>query len=262
MAPTLSPLYLEPDSPPSLPAVADEVHVWRIDAGVWSEPAILAALEGVITDDERARIGRFVRARDRHLQLLARSVVRLLLAGYAGVPPGTLRFGAGPHGKPVVLEPRRPAVPGFNLSHTDGLVVAAIAAGPEVGVDAEAVDRRVAGLDLARRFFARAEVAALEAAPPAERVEMFFAFWTLKEAYLKARGLGLSIPLRSFAFELQPTGPDGARFAPDLEDIPDAWQFTRHRAGDRHRLAVAVRRPAGNARTIRLGEVRPTATTR
>lgn len=256
MSSPLPPVVLDPAAPPRLPIAPGEVHVWCLFADDFDDPALGARLDALMTPDERARHARFVRAADRHLQRLARALVRLCLASYTGLSPVGWRFGTGPHGKPFLGSPVPPVPITFNLSHTRGLVAAAFGFGAEVGVDVEHLDRPTATMDVARRFFAPAEIAALERAPAGERQEIFFGFWTLKEAYLKARGLGLSVPLASFAFDLS-ADPPAVAFASPLDDDPARWQFTRHAPGPRHRLAVAVERTDGAARTIRVGMVSP-----
>lgn len=252
----LPPVTLDPTAPPRLGIDPGEVHVWLACVDGFADPALEARLAGIVTADERARQQRFVRPADRHVQLLARALVRVLLSSYTGVPAADWRFDAGPHGKPFLVGPTAGLPVAFNLSHTPGLVAAAFTLGAEVGVDVEHLDRRTATMDVARRFFAPAEVAALERAPAGERQETFFGFWTLKEAYLKARGLGLSVPLASFAFDLS-ADPPAVAFAPPIDDDPARWQFTRHTPGPHHRLAVAVERPPDGARTIRVGTVSP-----
>ena len=256
MTTPLPPFPLDPSAPPRLALAEGDVHVWCLFADRFDDPAVLARLADLMTPDERARQARFVRPRDRHLQLLARALVRVLFSAYTGEPPDAWRFGAGPHGKPFLAAPALAPPLAFNLSHTEGLVAAAFTVRNEVGVDVEDLDRRAPTLDVARRFFASAEVARLEAEPPDGRTEVFFAFWTLKEAYLKARGVGLSVPLASFAFDLD-ADPPAISFAPPIDDDPGRWRFVREAHGDHHRLAVAVARPPGAPCHVRIGEVLP-----
>jgi 4'-phosphopantetheinyl transferase len=100
-------------------------------------------------------------------------------------------------------------------------------------------------LEIAADFFAPREVLALLKAPSAEQCERFFDYWTLKEAYIKARGMGLAIPLDQFWFTLDASAPVRIAFAPELDDDPASWQFARLRPSARHRVAVAVRRGLG-----------------
>jgi len=185
------------ETPPALGA--GEVHAWRIDldaAGARDglETAALSA-------DERARAERFHFARDRRRFLRGRAALRHLLAGYAGLEACALVIVPGTHGKP--------GLPGtgleFNLSHSGGCAVLAVTRGRRVGVDVERIQAERATLSVARRFFAPAEAAAVATAAPADRAMTFFRCWTRKEAYVKARGEGLSLPLDRFEV---PLGPD------------------------------------------------------
>jgi 4'-phosphopantetheinyl transferase len=126
-------------------------------------------------------------------------------------------------------------------------------------VDVERIDRVDDPLDLADGYFAPFEVQALRAQPPTLRRERFVLYWTLKEAYIKARGMGLALPLADFSFHVDENGPIRISFDGKLEDDARRWQFATFRPTDRHRLAIAVDR-AGAAelqvcvrRTIPLG---------
>lgn len=208
------------------------------DAGVTER-----AYEAVLTADERACRDRFVFERDRRAYLFAHGLVRHALSRHApGIAPDAWRFAAGPYGRPEVAGPANaPALP-FNLTHTEGLVACVVAdaraaaGGVAVGVDAETVDRPVA-IELADHYFAPPEVRALRALPPARQRDRFFEYWTLKEAYLKARGLGLSCPLDRFWFVL---GTSGIEMASTLDDPPARWRFTQYRPTASHVVSVAI----------------------
>lgn len=218
------------------------VHVDLVVADDAGLDARIAEGESLLSPDERERMARFAFARDRRRFLMARVLVRTMLSRYGGVAPADWRFAANVHGRPEIAE--RPAgVPDlrFNLSHTDGLVACAVTIGREVGIDVEHTGRRLTH-DVPGRFFAPREVEALCALPAAERAETFFDYWTLKEAYIKARGLGLTLPLADFAFHLAPPAPPTISFSPALDDDPATWQFAQARPSPVHRLAVAVRR--------------------
>jgi 4'-phosphopantetheinyl transferase len=219
------------------PPAPARVDVWltRLDGRV--EPH-LAAYESLLDPSELERRRRY-KAEGAALQhLVGRALVRTTLSRYAAVDPAAWRFAPNAYGRPAIVEP-----PGlgltFNLSHTDGLVACAVAHGVEVGVDVERVSRRVEVEALARFSFAPAEAEVLAAAPPEERRELFFAFWTLKEAYIKARGMGLALPLDGFAFDLTDPEPRIA-FTARCPDDPGRWAFLRRRATPEHRLALAV----------------------
>lgn len=212
----------------------------------------------LMTPDEHARMARLVFERDRRNFLITRAHVRTMLSRYAGVKPADWRFVANVHGRPEILD--RPAgVPDlrFNLSHTDGLIACAVTIGREVGVDVEHVGRRLTH-DVPGRFFAPREVADLKALPEAEQPRVFFDYWTLKEAYIKARGFGLALPLGDFAFRLAPPAPVEISFEPALEDDPATWQFEQAWPTAQHRMGLAIRR-TGNDLPVRIRQVVPGA---
>jgi len=126
-----------------------------------------------------------------------------------------------------------------------GLVALAVTRGHLVGVDVERVDR-VVREDIAERYFAAAEVRDLRALPAAAQARAFFDYWTLKEAYIKARGMGLAIPLADFAFTLAPPEPPAIRFVDGFDDHPGRWQFWQAWPSDVHRLSLAVSREAAD----------------
>src|SRR5690606_35741943 len=130
----------------------------------------------------------------------------------------------------------------FNLSKSSGLVACAITCDALVGVDVENVRRR-APLDVADTFFAPSEVAALRALPLEQQPQRFFEYWTLKESYVKARGLGLTSPRDQFAFCMEADHPPRIEIDPRQQDDPAAWQFAHVRPTDEHLVAVCVRRP-------------------
>lgn len=211
----------------------------------------LERLAALLTDDERARAARYRRPVDAALSITARALARLTLAHAARgrglrVAPARFAFGLGEHGKPEVSGPPDGLGLLFNVSHTEGLTVCAVAVAGEVeavGVDVERADRRTSHVDLARRFFAPEEAAEVEAAPEgAERVELFFRFWTLKEAYLKARGVGLGLELDSFRFRLHEGPWPLIAFAPKADDDEAGWAFAAHRGEGGHLLAAGARR--------------------
>lgn len=228
-----------PGSAPSAGAPAvDVVAVATDDVPV----DVSAVLESRLTTDERARHARFVRAVDRDAFVISRALVRACLTMHGGLPPSAWRFAANAHGCPSVIAAQAGTPPlQFNLSHTSGLAVVAVTRGPRIGVDVEAVDRTLRH-DIAGHHFAAAEVAALRALPDDEQGLAFFDYWTLKEAYIKARGLGLAIPLGEFAFTLAPPASPRVTFASGFDDDAARWQFWQTWATSRHRVALAIER--------------------
>ncbi len=200
---------------------------------------------------ERDTAGRLVFARDRESYVRAHALLRRTLAGYGPTPPAALAFSRGGHGRPELLgEP--PAAPlRFSLSHTAGLAACAVTLGLDVGLDVECVRPQANLAALAESTLAAAELRTLMDLPPERQDGHFYALWTLKEAYAKARGFGLALPLTAAAFHLDDPAASIV-FAPAaaLGDTADAWQFGLFWPTAEHVAAVAVRRGAGPDRAI------------
>jgi len=210
-------------TPEAFPALAaDAVHVWRI-ALVISD-AELARRAEVLTVDELARAARFHFERDRHRWIATRGAVRWLLAGYAGVAPTSVRFSLGPHGKPALEEPDGTGLE-FNVSHSGELALCAVSHGRAVGVDVEAVRPEFANLSVARRFFAPAEATILAALPQSEQTAAFFDCWSRKEAYIKARGTGVTLGLDRFEVSLTPGRPAALLATHDEPGATERWRL-------------------------------------
>lgn len=194
----------------------------------------------VMTADEQERYRRLRFERDRRMFLATRALVRNVLTRYvATVPPEAWRFAAGPHGKPRIVEPIEPSVH-FNLSNTRGLVVCAVSiAHATLGVDTEAFDDGFAADDVAAAHFSPEELRAFRGASVSQRTARFFAYWTLKESYIKARGLGLSLPLDQFWFHIGDEGID-IRFDPRLGEDSSRWRFALVETPPGHVVALGV----------------------
>lgn len=165
---------------------------------IWSTDGHPSDLElQILSAEEHARAARFVTETLRHRFIRARAGLRLRLAAATGQPANALEFTTGRYGKPELAAPEDRAPVWFNLSHSGDLAALAISRTGPVGIDIEAI-RPVEALDLAGRFFAVAEHAALVALPEGERLAGFFRLWTAKEAVVKAIGCGLSCDPRSF----------------------------------------------------------------
>jgi 4'-phosphopantetheinyl transferase len=180
-----------------------EVHVWRVELD--DLLARRAALEHVLSDDERERAGRLRSSELRDRWTVARVALRFILASYAGVPPASLVFDVGTYGKPALRDPSAPF--SFNVTHTGNRTLVAVAGSTTVGIDAEVLRTCTGWQDLSRRFFARSEAEDIESLPPEQQLAAFFACWTRKEAILKAGGVGLAAPLNAFCVTVLPHRP-------------------------------------------------------
>lgn len=220
----------------------NHVAVWAAETHAPAIQARLAAYRELLSDDEVRRAERFLHSDDAARFVIGRALARTMLSRYAEVAPRDWPFVIDDHGRPELVK-RPPGAPDlrFNLTHTPGLVACAVTVGREVGVDVEHI-RRPIRKELPERFFSAREVADLRALPDAEQQTVFFDYWTLKEAYIKARGLGLALPLGQFTF-LRTTGrAPSIVFAPELHDDAATWQFAQFWPTVAHRMAVAVRR--------------------
>jgi 4'-phosphopantetheinyl transferase len=173
----------------------DEVHVWRTTLDI--APSGFAKLRQILSPDERERADRFRFEVDQRRAVIGRGYLRLLLGQILDLPANKLRFEQDAFGKPSLL-PKQGLPVQFNLSHSGALILIAIAPGRAVGVDVERIRTDLDPDDIAARFFSANECEVLASLTGPARYQAFFACWTLKEAYLKARGVGLSLPLDQF----------------------------------------------------------------
>jgi 4'-phosphopantetheinyl transferase len=220
------------------PLSGDEVQVWR--ASLERDVRTLDDLREALSPDERARADRFHFERDRRHYVAARGVLRLLLGRHLSLPPAEVRFCYNAHGKPRLAEGCGSADVRFNVSHSHGLALFALSRGREVGVDVERERAELAGEQLAERFFAPAEVAVLRSLPGWQRREAFFACWTRKEAYIKAVGKGLALPLDRFEVALRPGEPAALLAAHDDPREVGRWSMHNLDPGPGYAGALAV----------------------
>lgn len=205
-----------------------------------------------LDEHEREVAGRFVFERDRHQYLAAHVLVRRVLGLVTGVPEAEVVIWRSSRGRPFLqgrsrCGPADPPGPDFNLSHTQGYNAVAVAHGRRVGVDVERLDRAAErGLDWIEASYAPEERAYLASIPEGRRRDRAtLRLWTLKEAYAKARGLGLWLPFDSFAFELADRGVRG--FRPPEDDTADRWTFVELEPRPQVLVALAVERGQADA---------------
>lgn len=178
---------------------------------------------------------------ERHRQqfCISHALTRWALSHYGKLRPEQWHFEKNSHGKPFVANVEHADLQ-FSLSHTDGLQLLAIRRGLSIGADVELRKERVAGPEIADRFFSPAEVAELRSVAAANQQHVFFDYWTLKESYIKACGEGLAIPLRHFSYSIAQRGLINIHFEPERADEPTNWQFWLIAAGAKHACAVAA----------------------
>lgn len=216
---------------------SDEVRIWTAELDAVSQEQF-AALRALLDAEERARASRKRIESDRRVFELAHGLLRLALSSVAPVAPAAWRFEVEPGGRPYVAGAEAALGLHFSLSHTHGLAACAVALERDVGADAEALTRELDVDDLVRGCLRDEERVGLASLDGSRRLEELLARFTLKEAYLKARGLGLAMDLRCFAVSLDPP----ALLTPPPDDDASGWVFDRHLLSARHTLAVAARR--------------------
>jgi 4'-phosphopantetheinyl transferase len=195
-----------------------EAQVWLLDLDLPPERAAAAA--ALLSADEQERAGHFLVPEPKRRYIAARGQLRQVLGACTGASPAALVFSYAAHGKPRLAEPSQGVE--FNLAHSHELGVLAVTRQAPIGVDVEFASRRVDLRTIAERFFAPAEAAQLASLPEAEQLAAFLRCWTRKEAVLKARGDGLSLPLDRFVVSLLPGEPPRVVWlAPELR--PAEW---------------------------------------
>lgn len=214
---------------PSAIALPDgEVHLWFLFPGEADDPRLMEAALGFLDAEELIRLKRIRVPGARRLFLAGRLLVRTALSRYADRPPADWRFVRSGDGKPRIDPLTGPPDLTFNLAHTAGAALLAVARGREVGVDVERRDRVVRARELIRRFFSPGEKTVLEKLPEGRLGDWFFLYWTLKEAAVKALGRGLALSPGSFGFRLAGRRPYRIGFTgfPGAEgEEAGTWRF-------------------------------------
>lgn len=176
------------------------MDVWQIDLAY---AGALDAFLDVLDEQEKNRAGRLRFAQHARRFVLAHAGARVVLSSYCGMGPAELAFAYSAYGKPSVANHAGLV---FNLSHSGDMALCAVAGSGEIGVDVEKC-RNLDGPEMVGRFFSAIEREAFESLAAARRMDGFFSGWTRKEAYIKAKGLGLSLPLDAFSVEIRPELP-------------------------------------------------------
>jgi len=219
----------------------NEIHVWSAHMPAHG----FGKLRGLLSVDELTRAQRFHFDRDRRHFIGRRAILRIVLATYLENTPGSVRFSYNDFGKPCLADPAHSKRLSFNLSHSGELIRIAVAIDRDVGIDVEVVDESVPIDSLARRVFSPREIATLEALPESLRRAGFFSCWTRKEAYVKARGKGLSLPLASFDVSVE-SGSTATLIREDRSST--VWKVENLEGGAAHYAAGAAK--GGDWKTV------------
>ena len=228
---------------------AADVHAWYADTSLLAaEPGRLDRALAWLNAEERDRYHRYRHDTDRLMFALGRAMARRLVGRALDLAPDAWQWREGPHGRPEIAAPATALH--FNLAHSAGLVCCALATGREVGIDVEHRGRERTDQAIVARFCAPAEAADIDINRP-DWHDRFLKYWTLKEAYLKARGLGIAVHLADICFELDGTD-DAIRitFLRSLAGTDARWAFRLTEPTDRHLIALAAGVPDGRRPSI------------
>jgi 4'-phosphopantetheinyl transferase len=211
-------------APPNPLLLAEnEVHVWRVPLEM--SASNIEHLQHVLANKEIARARRFYFEKDRRNWIVAHALLRSILGQYLKCDPRKLRFTTNSYGKPLIVTPLAGNRLHFNLSHSGDLALYAFAYEREVGVDVEQMRSGIDYRELATHYFSVRECTALDALPADLQEEAFFLCWTRKEAYIKARGKGLSLPLDQFDVSLAPDEPPRLLGSREEPRVAERWSL-------------------------------------
>jgi 4'-phosphopantetheinyl transferase len=239
-----------------------EAHVWYAHPESVQDISILEHCHSVLSSAEKTRVQRYLFPEDRHRYLISHAFLRNVLSRYLDLPPGDWQFGHNRHGRPHIANPDAPPI-GFNLTHTVGLVACIVTDSRECGIDSEKLVERRRSLKIARRMFSETEYRGLQGLEGRKQLEYFFKHWTLREAYVKARGTGIAFPTKKLCFEIKDDANIRISFQAEIDDCNDNWQLQLLHLTPGHITAVAVGRgPKGDKSIVtRFFDFNPSALT-
>jgi len=222
-----------------------EAHVWVLNFS--DAESYIASLSQLLSDDEKTRAARFVSRSDQIRFTIARGVLRQLLSTYTGHPAKSIQLVYGRHGRPALAASETHRI-NFNLSHSGEHAYFALSREDEVGIDIERIRPYSSAyrLRLAKRFFSEMECSAMEELSTSTAEEAFFACWTRKEAYIKAHGRGLSLPLSQFSVSVDPRTAAqllATPWCPSDHKLTRLWDLE---APTGYRAAIALKSFSGN----------------
>ncbi|MGB8131957.1 MAG: 4'-phosphopantetheinyl transferase superfamily protein [Candidatus Angelobacter sp.] len=227
----------------TIPLTPAEIHLWLAFYDEITDEHLLSEYRALLNPAEKEQQSRFYFSRDRLRYLVTRALVRTVLSRYLPIHPRDWMFSTNAYGCPEIAnaEAKEECI-SFSISHTHSLIVLGVTRNRALGVDVENVEAREALLDIADRFFAPQEVAALNAVPAQQQQYRFFEYWTFKESYIKARRMGLSLPLDKFSFHYSHDQSVEIAIDPELADDATRWQFWQFRPRSEYLVAICAER--------------------
>ena len=229
------------DNPGLLQQLKQEVHVWLTRPEDVTDPDQLQEYHLLLSPDEQERYRRFHFNRDRHHYLVAHVLLRKALSAYVDVDPSAWQFSQNQHGRPEISGPVSAPPLRFNLTHTNGLVACVVTLELDCGIDVEQLSARGNPMAIAEKMFAASEQQDLMNLDGQKFLGRFFTYWTLREAYCKALGVGIAFSKKDYCFVEEGDERWGIRFAAVSNEESNHWQFVLTRPTTEHVLALAVR---------------------
>ena len=228
------------------------IHIWYLFTNEIHDLELIDSYFEIISNDEFEKINKYIFDKDRHSCLLTRALIRYVLSRYVNKKPYQWEFSINDYGKPAIKNIPENQLFKFNISHTDGLIALALTTTGDIGIDIENLERnktknksenkpetKIDNISIAKRFFSQKEAVIIKNAAQNTKMELFLDFWTLKEAYIKARGMGLSIPLDKFYFTITDNNID-IGFDSEINDIPENWQFFKLNLDNKYKMSIAI----------------------
>jgi len=235
---------------PLLTQLENEVHVWFARPEAVIDPGLLAYYESILSAEERERHQRFHFDKDRHLFLVSHALVRKVLSSYAEIDPPAWQFSANEFGRPEIANPDISRSLRFNLTHTSGLAACVVTMNMDCGIDAEEMRARGDQMGIAGKMFAATEQAELQQLQGSAFLERFLTYWTLREAYCKALGVGIAYSKKDYFFAAESDGRYAIRFESPSNGQDRHWRFAILRPGADHMVAVATRSEGRSSKEV------------
>jgi 4'-phosphopantetheinyl transferase len=235
------------------------IDIWLTFYNEIAEEHILSQMRNLLTEDESRNQSRFRFADDQKRYLVTRAMVRTVLSHYTSIHPSAWTFSANEYGRPTVSNALEGASElRFNVSHTTGLIAMAVGLHRELGVDVENFLGREIATDVINSFFSPFEIAEMAMVPLENKQRRFLEYWTLKEAYIKARGMGLSLPLDKFTIVFPREGIVRIAIDAELRDDENRWSFWQYLPTAEHLLALCAEKRGDNSTLITVRKTIPT----
>lgn len=237
---------------------SSEIHLWLAFYNEIKEERLFSAYRELLSPSELEQEARFYFVRDRRRYLVTRALTRLVLSRYAPIHPTEWIFSTNAYGRPEIANSKvMDTGLSFNISHTHSLIVLGVTRDRALGVDVENFRAREIDVGIAERFFAPQEVVALKHMPSQLQQYRFFEYWTFKESYIKARSMGLSLPLDKFSFHYPDDRTVEITIDPELRDEASRWQFWQLQPKSEYLVAICAERVGGQSTRLIVRQVIP-----